>query len=60
MIKTLKHGVLLSFLLGMFSGGGLAAEENKMPVLADKPDMTWFTDARPVMQINTAPKFIFF
>jgi len=33
--------------LGLISGGGrLIAEDTSPPVLTDKPDMTWFTDAR--------------
>ncbi len=35
------------FALAMFSSVGLfAADESRPPVLTDKPDMTWFTDAR--------------
>jgi len=35
------------FALAMFSSIGLfAADEARLPVLTDKPDMTWFTDAR--------------
>ena len=49
MTKLLRHTLLLigSCSLAMFSGAGLsAAKETKLPVLTDKPDMTWFTDAR--------------
>ena len=43
-----KHVILslVGIALAMISGGRLAAAETSPPVLTDKPDMTWFTDAR--------------
>jgi alpha-L-fucosidase len=49
MTNISRYALLLagSFSLAMFSCLRLSAvEEARQPVLADKPDMTWFTDAR--------------